>query len=29
MQMETELELQGFYLAELEIANIYQTDNEI
>lgn len=29
MQMETRLELQGFYPTELEIANIYQMDNEI
>lgn len=29
MQMETKLELQGFYPTELEVTNIYQTDNEI
>lgn len=29
MQMKTELDLQGFYPPELEIANIHQTDNEI
>lgn len=29
MQMETSLELQGFYPTELEIANIYQGDKEV